>query len=69
MGSPIIMIALDVINTLLFLIAGIATAAILGVHSCSNQVSFTRQVFTTVASAQPQNSIAVVHVHSQMLRY
>ncbi|KAI9755217.1 MAG: hypothetical protein M1815_005155 [Lichina confinis] len=34
---PIIMLALDVINTLLFLIAGIVMAAKLGVHSCGNE--------------------------------
>ncbi|KAF2099897.1 putative Non-classical export protein 2 [Rhizodiscina lignyota] len=33
---PIIMVALDALNTLFFLIGGIATAAELGVHSCSN---------------------------------
>ena len=38
---PIIMLALDVINTLLFLIAGIVMAAKLGVHSCGNEVSRT----------------------------
>ncbi|KAL9022050.1 MAG: hypothetical protein Q9185_000791 [Variospora sp. 1 TL-2023] len=33
---PIAMLVLDAINTLLFLIGGIALAAYLGVHSCSN---------------------------------
>lgn len=33
---PMIMVALDAINALLWLIAGIATAAYLGVHSCGN---------------------------------
>ncbi|OCK80292.1 hypothetical protein K432DRAFT_382336 [Lepidopterella palustris CBS 459.81] len=33
---PIVSIALDVLNTLFFLCAGIATAAYLGVHSCGN---------------------------------
>jgi hypothetical protein len=36
---PIIMIALDLLNTFFYLIGGIATAAYLGVHSCSNSVS------------------------------
>lgn len=35
---PIVMVVLDAINTLLFLIGGIALAAYLGVHSCSNEV-------------------------------
>ncbi|KAL8927068.1 MAG: hypothetical protein Q9208_002614 [Pyrenodesmia sp. 3 TL-2023] len=34
---PIVMVVLDAINTLLFLIGGIALAAYLGVHSCSNE--------------------------------
>ncbi|KAL8731028.1 MAG: hypothetical protein Q9166_003679 [cf. Caloplaca sp. 2 TL-2023] len=34
---PLAMLVLDAINTLLFLIGGIALAAYLGVHSCSNQ--------------------------------
>jgi len=33
---PLLMVGLDALNTLFFLIAGIATAAELGVHSCSN---------------------------------
>lgn len=35
---PIVVVVLDAINTLLFLIGGIALAAYLGVHSCSNSV-------------------------------
>ncbi|KAI4266157.1 MAG: hypothetical protein L6R38_008920 [Xanthoria sp. 2 TBL-2021] len=34
---PLAMLALDAINTLLFLIGGIALAAYMGVHSCSNR--------------------------------
>ncbi|KAL8668290.1 MAG: hypothetical protein Q9168_007077 [Polycauliona sp. 1 TL-2023] len=34
---PIAMLALDAINTLLFLIGGIALAAYLGVHSCGSR--------------------------------
>jgi len=34
---PAIMLGLDVLNTFWFFIGGVATAAILGVHSCSNQ--------------------------------
>jgi hypothetical protein len=41
MVHPIIMLALDVVNTLLFFIAGVATAAKLGAHSCGNQVRTT----------------------------
>jgi len=33
---PMLMVGLDLLNTLFFLIGGIATAAELGVHSCSN---------------------------------
>ncbi len=39
LAFPLVMIILDVINTLLFLIAGIVMAARLGVHSCGNDVS------------------------------
>jgi uncharacterized membrane protein YeiH len=35
---PILMVCLDALNLLFYLIAGIATAAYLGVHSCSNSV-------------------------------
>lgn len=36
---PMLMLGLDLINTLLFLIGGIALAAQLRVHSCGNDVS------------------------------
>jgi len=36
LAVPIVVLALDVLNTLFFLCAGIALAAFLGVHSCSN---------------------------------
>lgn len=36
---PIITLALDVINTILFFIGGVVLAAKLHVHSCGNQVS------------------------------
>lgn len=39
---PLAMLALDALNTLLFLIGGIALAAYMGVHSCSNGVRRTR---------------------------
>jgi Membrane-associating domain len=35
---PVLMLGLDVLNTFWFFIGGVATAAILGVKSCSNQV-------------------------------
>ena len=38
---PLVMLALDALNTLFFLIGGIALAAKLGVHSCGNHVSWT----------------------------
>jgi len=34
---PALMLGVDVLNVFWFFIAGVATAAILGVHSCSNQ--------------------------------
>lgn len=37
-GHPIIMIVLDALNTIFFLAAGIALAARLHVHDCSNRV-------------------------------
>ncbi len=40
---PIVVVVLDAINTLLFLIGGIALAAYLGVHSCSNSVRLQNQ--------------------------
>jgi hypothetical protein len=36
---PALMLGLDVLNMFWFFIAAVATAAILGVHSCSNEVS------------------------------
>ena len=39
---PIVALALDALNTLFFLIGGIALAADLGVHSCGNHVCQTR---------------------------
>ncbi|KAK8197958.1 marvel domain-containing protein [Phyllosticta capitalensis] len=36
LGAPLAMLGLDVANTLFFLCGGIALAAYLGVHSCSN---------------------------------
>ena len=37
--SPLFMIAADALNTLFFLVGGIALAAYLNVHSCNNRVS------------------------------
>jgi hypothetical protein len=36
---PLLMVGLDLLNTLFFLCAAIALAAYLGVHSCGNDVS------------------------------
>ncbi len=38
--SPFFMLAADALNTLFFLVGGIALAASLNVHSCSNEVCF-----------------------------
>lgn len=37
--APMFMLIADALNTLLFLVGGIALAGYLGVHSCQNQVS------------------------------
>ncbi|KAL9025156.1 MAG: hypothetical protein Q9196_005978, partial [Gyalolechia fulgens] len=42
---PIAVLVLDALNTLLFLIGGIALAAYMGVHSCSRKVRRTRRSF------------------------
>ena len=41
--SPFFMIAADALNTLFFLVGGIALAAYLNVHSCGNQVSWSQR--------------------------
>lgn len=38
--SPFFMLAADALNTLFFLVGGIALAAYLNVHSCGNRVSW-----------------------------
>ena len=38
---PVVVLALDALNTIFFLVGGIALAADLGVHSCGNHVSST----------------------------
>lgn len=48
LAVPIVTLALDGLNTLFWLIGGIALAAELDVHSCNNSVSHT-------TSAPPQN--------------
>ena len=40
-GHPIIMVTVDALNTLFFLVGGIALAAYLNVHSCGNEVNRT----------------------------
>lgn len=42
---PLAMVVLDALNTLLFLVGGIALAAYLGVHSCGNRVCLTCRSF------------------------
>lgn len=46
---PIVMMLLDVINTILFLIAGIVMASRLGVHSCNNEDYLKRNSITNGA--------------------
>lgn len=55
---PALMVGLDVLNTLFFLIGGIATAAYLGVHSCGNAV---RRATTTVSSCNANICLVVYH--------
>ena len=43
LSIPIVAITLDVLNTIFFLCAAIATAAYLHVHSCSNRVCRTSE--------------------------
>ena len=43
--SPIFMLAADALNTLFFLVGGIALAAYLKVHSCHNHVSTWRKAY------------------------
>ena len=51
---PVVVLALDALNTIFFLVGGIALAADLGVHSCGNHVSSTaldqRRMATNVKS-------------------
>jgi len=43
---PVIMVTLDLLNTLFFFVGGVATAAYLGVHSCSNEKYITSNSVT-----------------------
>jgi hypothetical protein len=43
LSIPIVAITLDVLNTIFFLCAAIATAAYLHIHSCSNRVCARRK--------------------------
>lgn len=49
-GHPMIMVIVDALNALFFLCGGIAMAAYLGAHSCSNEVSATYRSQTKVSS-------------------
>jgi len=49
MFHPMLMVGLDVLNTLFYFIAGTATAAYLGVHSCGN-ANYTHHNFVTNGS-------------------
>ncbi|KAI4268192.1 MAG: hypothetical protein LQ337_007993 [Flavoplaca oasis] len=61
---PIAMLALDAINTLLFVIGGIALAAYMGVHSCSNQLYVdTNQI--TNGSFNPRKRCREMQAHSR----
>ena len=46
---PIVSLALDALNTIFFLVGGIALAADLGVHSCGNKV---RQTALTLRNSR-----------------
>ena len=51
LGAPLVMMGLDVANTLFFLCGGIALAAYLGVHSCSNDVRLPKQTLNKKLTA------------------
>lgn len=51
--SPIIPLAVDALNVLFFLAGGIALAAKLGAHSCSNKVCFIRWLLEAKYSHLP----------------
>ena len=65
--SPFFMLAADALNTLFFLVGGIALAAYLNVHSCHNHVSIRRKEQRSVsqhgltadlrATSQPTGSL------------
>lgn len=48
LGIPILTVTLDFLNTIFWLCAGIATAAELTCHSCSNSVSRVTVAHTTI---------------------
>ncbi len=52
--APMFMVIADALNTLLFLVGGIALAAYLGVHSCGSEVSVgsRRKTYTTLTTGQ-----------------
>ncbi|KAG8624996.1 hypothetical protein KVT40_006747 [Elsinoe batatas] len=54
LGSPIITIALDVLNTLFYFCGAVATAAYLGARSCSND-DYTRTNFITNGEANTES--------------
>ena len=58
---PLLMLALDALNTLLFLIGGIALAAQLGVHSCGNDVSFFLPALNHVSVSTDIDSLEGLH--------
>ena len=47
---PLLIVGLDVLNTLLFFCGAVATAAQLGVHSCSNDVRALRSPIKIIIS-------------------
>lgn len=52
---PIIMIVVDVLNAIFFLTCGIALAARLECHSCSNQVRFIKILFIRISFPTLEN--------------
>ncbi len=55
--APMFMVIADGLNTLLFLVGGIALAAYLGVHSCGNHVGFTVLSWLFVSGSRRKNCL------------
>lgn len=67
--APMFMVAADALNTIFFLVGGIALAAKLGVHSCGNQVSWNEtEVHSPVVKTHDTIGLSQVQWGDQWLR-